>query len=134
MSTHVISFADTGAVEFTRNPAMLSLFEGQRVKVRRMSEILFDDSMQLFYIKFLRGPFAGCVFVWSQPEWVQGPEQDIASHWMAFVAEHSPGLKPLMLIAIDPMPRLVCFETYEDAVKVEIAFIDYLREQGFSMR
>ena len=131
----VISFNEDGSVEFTRTPELLALFEGQRMRVERMTDILFDDANQKFYIKFLKGPFKERDLKWDTVGLTQ-VSTDLHRRWHDFIEENSPGLRTICLdtdVENYEYTR-VLFNTYEDAVKVEIAFVDYLREQGYSMK
>lgn len=110
----LISFADDGSVEFTRSPMLLDLFDGEQKSVKRMSLVEHDDGLQAYTIKFVLGPFAGKMLA---------PTDEF--YWDEFIHE----------FFSDPDTRLafgqcVYFPTYEDGVRVEIAYIEFLRLTG----
>jgi hypothetical protein len=55
----VITFDEDGTVQFTRKPEALALFPDQRFSIERMSDIVFDEDRQRYYIQWLKGPLAG---------------------------------------------------------------------------
>lgn len=132
----LIDFSPDGRIEFTRNPTLLSLFPDQPKRMERMTDIRFDEQLQRHYITFLTGP---SIFVGRPLSYTPRPEADGHNEgdcrsgrhklWETFIEEYSPGLSSLF--RYDGF--LITFATYEDAVKVEVAFVDFLREQGFSM-
>ena len=125
-----------GRVQFTRNPEALKLVEGLgKLAITRMSEILFDEDRQRYYIKLLTGCFAQHVIYWLA-------SGELSRLWELFYTQHSPSLvNELCLPTADGRTTMgdvyfkpVLMRTYEDAVKVEVAFIDFLREQGIAVQ
>lgn len=62
-----IQFLPDGAVHFTRSPEALALFEGHPKRIERMTEILFDEKKQRYFIKFLKGPCVGEILAEGYP-------------------------------------------------------------------
>jgi hypothetical protein len=130
----LISFSPTGSVEFTRNPTLLGLFEDERKSIKRMTTIEFDDEWQCHYVVFVSGKFKGLPLQWDVRK-SDDLSQVMVNHWIIFSEDHSAALveertQPMGSIGV--YRGMVLFKTYEDAVAIEIAFVDYLREQGYS--
>lgn len=125
----LLTFDKDGSVQFTRNPAALALVEGLgTLSITRMTDVRFDTVKQRFFIWFLTGDFEGRTLAWDSKS---GDRRAtiLSEHFTDFWLEHSPGfVEPLT----DPAPDggFVYMRTYEDAVAIEVAFIDFLREQG----
>jgi hypothetical protein len=130
----LITFDESGRIEFTRNPTLLGLFPDDQKRIERMTDIQFDLLGQFYYIKFLRGPWKGVLLKWRYADSYSYDE--IMRHWYMFYNEHSPALAHDLAGEYrgrgSKKSNVVQFATYEDAVKIEVAFIDYLREQGYS--
>jgi hypothetical protein len=134
-------FNEDGRVEFTRNSKLLDIAPPGRLVIKRMTEILFDPYKQLYYIKFLKGRFQTMTLRWSSDYNNRVWGDQLSQLWWTFLIEHSPALAREK-IAYGIVPKShdvkyegpVYFNRYEDAVDIEIAFIDMLREQGFSMQ
>lgn len=119
----LIDFSPDGRVQFTRSPALLALFPDERKRVVRMTDIRFDEPLQMYGIVFLTGAFA------DRPLTSRDPEM----RWGEFLEDHQgcySGCHPLVVYAADG--RIMCRE-YEDAVKIEVEYIDFLREQGIAV-
>jgi hypothetical protein len=128
----LIDFSPDGRIEFTRSPHLLALFPDDAKRIERMTDIQHDLVEQLYYIKFLRGPFADLILSWYGSGLLRA--EKLGNLWRLIASEHSSGLVRDTAVGRANHPRkFVYFRTYEDAVKVEIAFVDFLREQGYSM-
>lgn len=101
----VIQFHPDGRIEFTRTPELLALFEGEHKSIKRMSEILFDEAKQKYYIKMLLGPAFNTVF----------------NEWDGEVPKFS------------AFGDAAYYDTYELAVADEIKMVDVFRRRGHSM-
>lgn len=113
-------FDTDGSVQHTRNPKLDQLLSGQHKQVVRMTEILFFEEAQAYYIQFLTGDFAGRkVYRDEYPfiDFCSGIGHDLCAS----------------LAVCKLLPQLVVFDTYEQAVEFEVAFVDYLRTIGVRM-
>lgn len=126
----VIQFMPDGTVAHTRDKDLdLSETLGARRKIDRISDIVFDEETQGFYIKFLRGII---------PDWVH-PIKDSSRTFIG----------PLMLYNKKCWARfeyqlgatidqgdawieggVLYFKTYEEAVAYEIAIVNAIRLVG----
>lgn len=111
-----IQFLPDGAVHFTRSPEALALFEGHPKRIERMTEILFDEKKQRYFIKFLKGPCVGEILAEGYP--YDHPDA------VPTVEGRSDGYAP------DPAAM---FDTYEQAVMAELRAVDKLRQSGHVM-
>lgn len=128
-------FNTDGSVEFTRNPSLLAIAPAGRLAVQRMTEIFFEESGQHWYIKFLTGPFHGLRLRWEDEALVHfdlGAERELHTHWTAFWHDEGRALVSRCTLW-GVQEGIVYFNSYEEAVEVEVAFVDYLRKQGISM-
>jgi hypothetical protein len=132
-------FNADGSAEFTRNPTLLEIAPAGHLQVERMTEIFFNEVKQLWYIKFHTGDFADHYLNWVTHEPCPPKEYEFFLLWSEFWMDHSPGViwdhvvRPKKTAGTNEDDRLVYFTTYEGAVAIEIAFVDMLRERGFSM-
>lgn len=125
----LITFDTDGSVQHTRNPALEGLVPAGHKQIVRMTDILFDDQAQLFYIQFVTGKFAESHIMWRG-------RRELVERWREFYNHHSAALCRELVVPNEQTREfrsLAYFRTYEDAVAIEIAFVDYLREQGISM-
>lgn len=130
----LIVFNQDGSIEHTRHAALLDLFDGERKRVTRMTDIKFDEQYQRYYIEFLTGHFAGLTLDHQPRRFVDFSSsrrrKELYELWSLFFGYHSPGIFVLMTSEFSP----VLMRSYEDAVAMEVAFVDFLRESGYSMR
>lgn len=85
-----------------------------KAQVERVSEILWHDDAQAWYVQPIRGPFAGQPITYRMFE-------------AAFPLVQWPhGAKPSGGVKDQP----IWFDDYDAAVKCEIAFLDAHRRQG----
>jgi len=122
----LIVFEPDGSIEYTRNPLADALFEGERKRVERMSIIEWSDHYQLFYIEWLTGPFKNFTFGHGPLGW---KEFDL---FQTFVDANMALYEELVADTRDC--NQVFFKTYEGAVRFEVAFATFLREQGYSLQ
>ncbi len=116
-----IVFHESGDIEFTRSPDLLKCVDGiGRLAIERMTDILFDEEAQRYVIRFLKGPLEGFnlsthlrVFP-EYIEWYGSEEFDVP-------------------VQVNHVNGVISYRTYEDAVKAEISFVEYLRDMGYSM-
>lgn len=103
----VITFKPNGSIEFTRSsePLITDLEQHGRKSVKRMTEILFSEEDQKYYIVWTAGPFS---------------YRNILSV-VGYTLDPEGNLEP---------ENIKLFETYEQAVEYEIAMVDYLRLHG----
>jgi hypothetical protein len=116
-----IVFHDDGRIEFTRNPDLLKAVEGLgRLSISRMTDILFDEDMQRFYIWFRKGPHEGRPLAITLP------------HYNLFA--HDYGGPPVDDFQVHTEHGgFLSFATYEDAVATEVRYVEFLRDMGYSM-
>jgi hypothetical protein len=81
-------------------------------KIERVSVIEHDESTQHFYIKWLKGPYAGMCHTFAMATKLLG-----ASEWRHITTGGQ---------------TIASFETYDDAVEHEIACVNALRLAGHS--
>lgn len=107
MKEMVISITPEGRVEHTLKDSFFDTrFLGHR-KIERMTEIVFCEESQRFYIRWLKGPYTGY--------------------------HHSYQVEALMWGETDPkLGKVYLFDTYEAAVQREIELVNQLRLQGIS--
>lgn len=111
MHEQVITINPDGSMETLRQKKGqgVDLREFGAVEMERVSEITLDDKSQKYYIRFLSGPLAGRYL----------------SHWLYSLVCG----KEIMLM---DGPTPVLFEDYEDAVGVEIEFLNTVRLKNLS--
>ena len=126
----LIVFEPDGSIEYTRNPLVDAMFDGERKSVTRMSEIIFEEEQQQFYIRLLTGKYRGVNLCWHVPTWVDGYEKELRDLFNMFLREHT----PCIVFTASSECSYVLLETYELAVEMEVAFVTFLREQGYSMQ
>lgn len=126
----LIQVHEDGSVDFTRNPILEKLFDGEQKIVERMTEIKFDYLRQTYYIQFLRGEFADLVLRWAGAGLERADR--LSALWTRF-RNRREGAAIVFTKTVDPNEAKgqVEFNSYEDAVAIEVAFIEFLREQGF---
>jgi hypothetical protein len=124
-----------GGCEFTRSPQLLALLNDKdRKSIERMTDIRFDEQRQKYYIHFLKGPFAGKDLTVDErlPYSVaQRLNQGLRSAFWFFIQDYSPAERDYLYLRQDTMR--VMFDTYENAVKFEVMFVEFLRDIGCSM-
>lgn len=104
MTQYVYSFTPDGAVHGLLNDKVLDTrIFGER-SVERITLIEHHNGNQKFYIRWLKGPWAGCVHV-------AAIERDIL-----YISQQAFGV--------------VQFDTYEEAVQHEIKCVNELRRRG----
>jgi hypothetical protein len=115
MGKSIIQFNADGTADFTRKPEILEIMPAGRLSIRRMTEIVFHESVQRFTIMFLRGPLKGRHI-----------------HTSIFNEPNLPSdLSELRRQAREG--QTVSCETYEEAVAVEISVVDALRRAGYKL-
>lgn len=130
---HTIVIDPSGSVEYTRNPILDKLFEGERKSVTRMTNILFNEEQQQYYIKFETGPFYGITLDWfMQDSRLEDHtrRKALRNHFERMLKECNPDIVHTKRSDC----RQVLFATYELAVAMEIALVNYLRDFGYSMQ
>jgi hypothetical protein len=81
--------------------------------IERASEILWIEKEQRWAIKILTGTYAGYMLT-----------EQLANHHKVAPAD------PVSTISFTGWRDLFAFEEYDDAVKMEVAFLDAIRLQG----
>jgi len=118
---------EDGTFEFTRNPNLLKVVEGLGpLSIERMSEINFEAAWQRFSIKIIKGPVRGRLRRYA------GREHPVSVHLRTFIYDYAPAMRDL--VEWRHNNGVATFATYEDAVKFEVEFVEYLRTQGISMQ
>lgn len=107
MKEFVISCLSDGSVQYTRNKGIFDL-DGIK-EVERVSDIRFTSSKQKYYIFWLRGPYA------LHPMFL--------SQWTS----HHTGKPPVKVTIVGDW---LLFDTYEDAVEVEVMMLNAMRLKG----
>lgn len=114
-----------GRTEFTRSPDALSLLHPQdKKRIVRMTEIVHDDDLQRYYVRFLTG-------IYAKGGWdlltILVPRYDEFAH------EYG-GFEDEFQIHTE-RGGLITFDSYEAAVRAEVRFVDFIREVvGASMQ
>ena len=116
-SKMVISCFPNGRAEHTLRDGKFNPFPGQRRHITRLSEIMFDNERQQFFVLWLRGPFAGHPATWFNTV-------DNLFPLRAFVGS--------IVTAYETWDCVLFFDTYEEAVAHEINIADALRQRGES--
>lgn len=104
----VIQFHPDGTVETLLKASVIDLRVLGHQSVDRVSEVLFDEDEQKFYIRWLKGPLAA---------------SPVACVHTGFYSVH------FVQYELDG-PKL--FDTYEQAVECEIATVNAMRLDGVS--
>ena len=107
----VISISPNGALEALRakKGQGLDLRQFGQAEVKRVSEILFDDKAQKFYVSFLEGQLAGRILTPALYTAATG--------------------KPTAAL-----PGKMLFDDYEDGVAAEVEVLDALRKSGMTFQ
>lgn len=109
-----------GSCEFTRSPALLGLLHpDDRKRIDRMTDIGFGPEYQRFYIEFLKGPYKGRLLT------------ILLQLYDTFSTEYG-GFEDDFQIHTRS-GGLLTWATYEEAVRAEIRFVEFLRDLGYSM-
>jgi hypothetical protein len=118
----LITFDESGAIEFTRKPELLALFPDDAKRIERMTDILFNEDYQRYYVWFKTGPAV-----------VRERALNILlPMYNDFEMEYGGFETPFKIHT--EAGGLITFDTYEDSVKAEIRFVEMLRDLGYSMR
>jgi hypothetical protein len=115
----LISFAPDGSIEFTRTPTLLGLFPDDAKRMERMTDILLNEDYQRYYVWFKTGVHAGKALAILLDSYTDFASED--GFMVPFKLHTEAG-------------GLITFDTYEDAVKAEIQYVEFLRDCGLSMR
>lgn len=131
----VITFSEDGAVEFTRKPEMLALFEGEKKQIDRMTDIIHHPETDRYYFKFLTGPFAGRNFNTVIYRYVDSGEPSMSRRgYTPRITDEPPVTVDTCLISTSDIYSVFLTETYEDCAKLEVWFVDWMRRlMGESM-
>lgn len=113
----VITFRPDGSIEGLQFKGKgLDLRRFGRAKIERTSDILFDEELQKFTIKFLHGACAG--------------QQARLQHVRHFGAQEEVEAAFRPLLEGEDSGTLLAFAEYDDAVKVEVILIQAARVAG----
>lgn len=118
MKRMVISCFPDGTTQHTLKDTFFKPDLGPR-QIERMSEILFHEGAQRFYIKFLKGPYLGCVLGIG-----------VFRHMSGRYGDHFLDKMPEGSYELEPETATLIFDTYERAVEVEVLVIDAMRLAG----
>lgn len=115
MGTQIITIGKDGSVSgLQRKPGQgLDLTKFGRAKVERVSEIVFDEAHQQWFVQIITGPMAGRVLTYDlMREHAFNPHT--LKHWAGWGS---------------PDNRIL-FESYDHGVTAEVAFLDHCRLRG----
>lgn len=116
----VVQFFPDGTVAHTRDKDFdISEALGAKRSIQRMTDILFDDEHQKFYIVMLKG-------VWDDGFHIIGFERHLVTNNMV----RKFGIEPQPIMGDDDLYGICRFDTYEDAVAFEIKLINAMRLHG----
>lgn len=119
-----------GDMQFTRKPHLMQITKGMgRKSIDRMTDIIFDETYQQFYIHFLTGPFANLDLT---VQWTLNALASDKSAFWYFITEYQPRARESLVLHQDTLR--VMFTTYEAAVDFEVEFVEFLRVLGYDMR
>ncbi len=112
-TTQVLSISNTGVMQSLRKKKGqgIDLRTFGNTEVERVSEVLFDDTAQKFYVTFLAGLLAGRKLTYQLYSAVTGKTT-------AFINS-----KPVML-----------FDDYEDGVAAEVEVLDLIRKHSITLQ
>ena len=132
MDTMVITFGEDGTIQHTLKDKFFNpLSKHKKRKVTRMSEIIFDEVSQSFYIRMETPDFMTKTWSFDFPS---------ALTHTALEKTFGPGYRAInelkkALLGSKRHPAeadVITFPTYEDAVDAEIAIINLIRLAGFT--
>lgn len=112
-----------GSCEFTRNPQLLDILHpADRKSIERMTDIKFHPELQRYYIVFLKGPYTPLPLALTI----------LLDDYYPFSHEYG-GFEDEFQIDTEGF-GLITFATYEDAVRAEVRYVEFLRDLGYSMK
>ncbi len=112
-ATQVLSISNTGVMQSLRKKKGqgIDLRTFGNTEVERVSEILFDDAAQKFYVQFLTGLLAGRKLTYPLYSAITGKTTTFINS------------KPVMF-----------FNDYEDGVAAEVEVLDLIRKYSLSLQ
>lgn len=111
MEEQVITIGEGGTVESLQHKKGLDLRTLGKVQIERVSEVLFHEDKQQFYVKFLKGALEGRLLSRRAHVW----------------AGEDGSLEKVRNI---PPEDVQYFDTYDEGVQAEIAALNFLKVHG----
>jgi hypothetical protein len=129
MGTQIITIGAGGEISgLQRKKGQgLNLQELGHAKTERVSEIVFDENAQSWFVQPIRGPFAGnplTAKLWAEEfglcvmDVIDGISRPVGCRMLSAISDHAV-----------PGGRLY-FDDYDDAVNAEVEFLDAARRRG----
>jgi hypothetical protein len=112
MPTHIFAIHPDGSIEFTRNEALDTMFDGKG-EMQRVTEICKLPDQALYYVQWKLGPFK---------------HRPLGYHQFG----EYPGVEDFFCTIEDDEFGTLYFASYAIAVKQEVAMLDAMRKAGVS--